>query len=531
MKSPGAARKIEISRLIPRSEVVPSQPANMIPQQPSFESFQDLAKQGNLVPVWTELTADYETPISAFQKLAQDGGCSFLFESAEKSDQIGRYSFLGNDPKFVFTAWGREIEIREGDETHAFTAPKDSEPLAELEKLMAAYKPVKTDGLPVFSGGAVGYLSYDMVRFFEPTVPGPPKDEVDVPDMVFMLADTLVIFDHRFRRLQLVANVLIDDHDSLEAGYAWARAKIQQMIATLSRTIHFSPLATFREAGELGYESNTTQAEYEAMVRKAKEYIHAGDVFQVVPSQRFEVPFEGQPIDLYRALRHINPSPYMFCLNFDHGFSLVGSSPEVHVRSIDGKIDIRPIAGTRWRGKTEEEDNALADELLNDPKERAEHIMLVDLARNDVGRVADFHSVTVSDFMTIERYSHVMHIVTNVNGKLDGKHSAYDVMRATFPAGTVSGSPKVRAMQIIDELEKSKRCAYSGAVGYFGFDGNHDSCIALRTAVVKDGKAYIQAGAGVVADSDPTYEYEETLNKAKGLMRAVEHARWLGEQG
>ena len=335
----------------------------------------------------------------------------------------------------LFTARGRKITIREGGKSKTHTARKNSEPLAELEKRMARYQPVKIDGLPVFTGGAVGYLAYDMVRFFETTVPDAPDDELGLPDMVFMLTGTLVIFDHRFRKLQLVANVFLDDHENLETAYADARARIQQLIANLSRPIQFSPLSTFRQAGELSYRSNTTQQEYEEMVARAKEYIHAGDIFQVVPSQRFEVDFPGSPIDLYRALRHINPSPYMFCLQFEHGFSLVGSSPEVHVRCIDGRIDIRPIAGTRWRGKTEEEDEALADDLLADPKERAEHIMLVDLARNDVGRVAKFHSVQVSDFMTIERYSHVMHIVTNVDGRLREGQSAYDVMRATFPRG------------------------------------------------------------------------------------------------
>ncbi|MEZ0386647.1 MAG: anthranilate synthase component I family protein, partial [Verrucomicrobium sp.] len=272
---------------------------------------------------------------------------------------------------------------------------------------------------------------------------------------------------------------------------------------------------------------NTTQAEYEAMVLAGKEYIKAGDIFQFVPSQRFETDYTGSPVDLYRALRHVNPSPYMFCLNFPDGFSLVGSSPEVHVKCINGKIEIRPIAGTRWRGATPAEDDALAEELLQDPKERAEHIMLVDLARNDVGRVSEFGSVRVNELMVIERYSHVMHIVSNVDGTLSADRNAYDVMRATFPAGTVSGSPKVRAMEIINEVEKSKRCAYAGAVGYFGFDGTLDSCIALRTCVLKDGKAYVQAGAGVVADSDPTYEYNETLSKARGLLRALEWAKDL----
>jgi len=506
-------------------------PPLVIPLQPSFEEFEAAAQQGNLVPVYAELTADYETPISAYQKLSRAGGCSFLFESAEKSDQIGRYSFLGNQPRMIFTARGREIEIQEKGKTKKFTAGKTSDPLKELEKWMSRFQPVANENLPLFAGGAVGYLAYDMVRFFEPTVPDPPKDELELPDTVFMIADTLLVFDHRFRRMQMVANVFLEDHEDLKAAYEWAGKKIHEMIKELRKPLEFVPMSSFRPVEELKFRSNTTRKEYEAMVRKAKEYIYAGDIFQVVPSQRFEVKFSGQPLDLYRALRHINPSPYMFCLQFEHGFSLVGSSPEVHVRAINRKIEIRPIAGTRWRGKTEEEDEALAEDLLSDPKELAEHIMLVDLARNDVGRVAEFESVRVSDFQTIERYSHVMHIVSNVDGVLRDDFSAYDVMRATFPAGTVSGSPKVRAMQIINELEKSKRCAYAGAVGYFGFDGNHDSCIALRTAVVKDGKAYIQAGAGVVADSVPSKEYEETVNKAKGLMRAVDHAHWLAEQG
>lgn len=490
-----------------------------------------MASQGNLVPVYAELTADYETPVSAYQKLSRGGGCSFLFESAERSDQIGRFSFLGNNPRMIFSARGRKIEVREGEKRKTRTLPKSSDPLAELESWMQQYKPVTVDGLPLFSGGAVGYLAYDMVRFFEPTVPEHPQDDLELPDMVFMIADSLLVFDHRFRRLQVVANVFLEEHPDLETAYEWARKKILEMVDVLRTPLEFVPMAPLNQpTSKLNYRSNTTRKDYEQMVRDAKEYIHAGDIFQVVPSQRFEVAFKGQPLDLYRALRHINPSPYMFCLQFDEGFSLVGSSPEVHVRAINRKIEIRPIAGTRWRGKTEEEDEALAQDLLSDPKELAEHIMLVDLARNDVGRVAEFESVHVSDFQTIERYSHVMHIVTNVDGKLKEGLSAYDVMRATFPAGTVSGSPKVRAMQIINELEKSKRCAYSGAVGYFGFDGNHDSCIALRTAVVKDGKAYIQAGAGVVADSVPSKEYEETVNKAKGLMRAVDHAHWLAEQ-
>ena len=324
----------------------------------------------------------------------------------------------------------------------------------------------------------------------------------------------------------------MDEHASTQAAYDWAQAQIQGVMDKLSQPLAVKPLQAFPPNGGTDLpplRGNTTQAEYEEMVRAGKEFIKAGDIFQFVPSQRFEADYAGSPMDLYRALRHVNPSPYMFCMQFPQGFSLVGSSPEVHVKCIDGRIDIRPIAGTRWRGKTPEEDNALADELLADPKERSEHIMLVDLARNDVGRVAKFGTVRVSDLMVIERYSHVMHIVSNVDGQLSPDHSAYDVMRATFPAGTVSGSPKVRAMEIINSLEKNKRCAYAGAVGYFGFDGNLDSCIALRTCVLKDGKAYVQAGAGVVADSDPTYEYRETVNKATGMLRAIAWAARLAE--
>ncbi|MEM1443907.1 MAG: chorismate-binding protein, partial [Verrucomicrobiota bacterium] len=444
--------------------------------KPSFEEFSSLAQTGNLIPVWTELAADYETPVSAFQKLS-DGKKTpcFLLESAENSDHIGRFSFLGADPCFEIRAEGRTILTREQNATE-FTRTElpeaSGDPLHEVERIMYRFRPVEVDGLPVFSGGAVGFIGYDMVRFFEPTVAGPIDSGLGLPDMAFVITDTLVIFDHRFRKLQVVANICTDDFDSLEDAYDAAGKRIASTIEALSKPQTSAPFSLMEEPGEADeVRSNTTQDEYEDMVLRAKEYIHAGDIFQVVPSQRFESDYGGNPIDLYRALRHVNPSPYMFCLEFGDEFSLVGSSPEVHVQAIDGQIKIRPIAGTRWRGKTQEEDDALADDLLNDPKERAEHVMLIDLARNDVGRVAEYESVEVSEFMIIERYSHVMHIVSNVRGKLRDDQSAYDVMRATFPAGTVSGSPKVRAMQIIDEFEKSKRGAYAGAVGYFGFDG------------------------------------------------------------
>ena len=497
--------------------------------QPDFDTFCGLAAQGNLVPVLAELAADYETPLSAFQRI-HDGRCGFLLESAELTQHSGRYSLLGSSPRIIFTARGKDIEIEERGQVRRFTTERD--PLHELEDLMRPYRPIEKAPLPVFHGGAVGFLSYDMVRFFEPTLPSPPPDQLGLPDMVFFVTDTVLVFDHRHRKLSIIANVHTDEHPDLNAAYEWARQQIAAIVEKLAQPLAVTPMHTFRAAGSTPVPpptGNTTRDEYEGMVRAAKEYIAAGDVFQVVPSQRFETDYEGTPIDLYRALRHVNPSPYMFCMQFPQGFSLVGSSPEVHVKCIDGRIEIRPIAGTRWRGKTQEEDDALAADLLSDPKERAEHIMLVDLARNDVGRVAEFGSVRVNELMIIERYSHVMHIVSNVDGRLSPDKSAYDVMRATFPAGTVSGSPKVRAMEIINELEKSKRCAYAGAVGYYGFDGNLDSCIALRTCVVKDGKAYVQAGAGVVADSDPAYEYDETVNKATGILRAIQWARELGK--
>lgn len=497
--------------------------------QPDFSTFQSLAEKGSLVPVVAELTADYETPLSAFQKI-HDGRCAFLLESAELTQHSGRYSLLGSSPRIIFTARGKEIEIEERGQMRSFTTQTD--PLTELEALMKPFRPHDSPALPVFHGGAVGYLAYDMVRFFEPTLPAPPKDELGLPDMVFMVTDTVLVFDHRTRRLSIIANVHTDEHANLEKAYEWAKAQILAVMSKLERPLAAKPLQAFAPITneQLPTPSgNTTREEYEGMVLKMKEYIAAGDIFQGVPSQRFETAYSGSTIDLFRALRHVNPSPYMFCMDFPQGFALVGSSPEVHVKCMNGRIDIRPIAGTRWRGKTTAEDDALADELLHDPKERAEHIMLVDLARNDVGRVAEYGSVRVSDLMVIERYSHVMHIVSNVDGRLRPEKTAYDVMRATFPAGTVSGSPKVRAMEIINECEKSKRCAYAGAVGYFGFDGNLDSCIALRTCVVKDGKAYVQAGAGVVADSDPAYEYRETVNKATGMLRAIEWAKQLGE--
>jgi anthranilate synthase component 1 len=494
-----------------------------IPVEPSLEAFAQLAEKGNVVPVYTQLAADFETPLSAFLKL-RDSRHSFLLESAESTEKAGRWSIVGSQPRAVFEARGKDITVREGSKTRTYTA--DDDVLAALEREMAPYRPVTHGALPLFSGGMVGYLSYDAVRQFEPTLGDPPPDPLGIPDALFVLADTLLVFDHRLRRLLVIANAFVNEAATPQDAHAEACGKIAAIVEILNRPLHVPALNGLIQVEPVDARSNTTQEEFETMVRQGKEFIAAGDIFQFVPSQRFETDFDLPPVDLYRALRFVNPSPYMFILEFGD-FALVGSSPEVHVRSIHGRIDIRPIAGTRWRGKTPEEDDALAADLLDDPKERAEHLMLVDLARNDVGRIARHGSVKVDDFMIVERYSHVMHIVSNVTGELDPTHSAYDVLRATFPAGTVSGAPKIRAMQIINSLEKNKRCAYAGAVGYFGFDGSHDSCITLRTCLLKDGKAYVQAGAGVVADSDPTYEYVETVNKAKGMLRAIALAKTL----
>ena len=496
-----------------------------IPLKPSREEFRELAKQGNLIPVYTELIADCESPVAAFQKI-DDGGYSFLLESAEKNDQVGRYSFVGSNPRTVFESTGKTVRITENGKVREYEAAED--PFKELQNFMAQYQRVELPDMPRFIGGAVGYLSYDMVRFFEPTIPPAPKDELKLPEMVFMITDTLLVFDHRLRRLRVLSNAHVEGGNA-DRAYDEASAQIEKIVEKLAQPTHLPNINVYCQPQPVSPECNTTREEYLKTVRDTQEYIHAGDIFQIVPSQRFETEYTGDPLNLYRSLRFVNPSPYMFCFKFGGKFSLVGSSPEVHVRAMNGKVEIRPIAGTRRRGANEEEDDANAKELLADPKERAEHLMLVDLARNDVGRIAEFGSVRVTDFMTIEKYSHVMHIVSNVTGTLRKDRNAYDVMRATFPAGTVSGSPKVRAMQIINQFEKSKRGTYAGAVGYFGFDGNTDSCIALRTIVLKDGKAYVQAGGGVVADSTPEGEYQETVNKAMGMMRAIERANQIGQ--
>ena len=472
---------------------------------PSRERFAELAKQGNVIPVFVDFVADGETPASAFQKL-DDGGYSFLFESAEQTEQSGRYSFLGFSPHLI-------IRGEDGED-----------PLAALEKVMARFRFVPQPDLPRFAGGAVGFLGYDVARYFEKALPPPPEDDLQIPEMIFMIMGLLLVFDHRYRRVKIVANAFLDDDGNPAAAYDAAAKKIQESLAKLSGAARLPFVDAQKPVSRQTVRSNTTQEKFEAAVRKAKEHIHAGDAFQIVLSQRFETDFTGDPLKLYRCLRLVNPSPYMFCLRFGESFSLVGSSPELHVRVTDDLAEVRPIAGTRRRGKTADEDVRNAAELLADPKERAEHVMLIDLARNDLGRVAEVGSVRVTEQMVIERYSHVMHIGSHVVARLRKDKTAFDVMRATFPAGTVSGAPKIRAMQIISELENKKRGCYAGAVGYFGFDGALDCCIALRSIVLKGGLAYLQAGAGIVADSDPTSEYQETVNKAMAMVDAISRA-------
>jgi anthranilate synthase component 1 len=499
----------------------------MTPVTPSLGEFLELAKQGNVIPVFAEFIADGETPVSAFKKL-DCGGYSFLFESTEKNDVSGRFSFVGVDPRVILKTSGREARIIEdGNERRLET---NGDPVDEVRKLMARYQFVSSHPeLPRFAGGAVGFIGYEAIHFFEPKVPLAKQDELQLPEALFMVPGVLLVFDHRLRSLKIIINAFVDD-GSPDKVYARAVECLASIKQQLMQPVDLRLVSIVGDAKQALPSSNFSREAFERAVERAKEYIAAGDGFQVVLSQRFESPFEGEPLDFYRCLRFINPSPYMFCLNFGGDFSLVGSSPEMHVRLTHDTLEIRPIAGTRARGLTPEEDEANAAELLADPKERAEHIMLVDLARNDVGRVSEFGSVRVTEFMQVERYSHVMHIVSNVVGRLRSGCSVFDAVRATFPAGTVSGAPKIRAMQIISELEKTRRGCYAGAIGYFGFNGNVDSCIALRCAVLKNGHAYFQAGAGIVSDSDPQREYEETVIKARAMMKALGMASHIGTQ-
>jgi len=491
---------------------------------PDFDEFLKLSEKGNTVPVYRQLLADALTPVTAYQRLARPAGFApagnaFLLESVVGGERIARFSFVAADPEATFTARREKISIcRPGQAEQVITS---SDPLGELSRMLDPYKPVHLPALPRFTGGIVGYAGYDMVRYYEDLGEGPP-DDMALADLAFGLYRTMVIFDHVSKTIKVVCNA----HITGDPGIAYNEA-----VESIERTIVRLREGDGRGVGEISlenlpqipFESNFTRPKFEKAVEACKEYIRAGDIIQVVLSQRLAVVIRSDPFDIYRALRVVNPSPFMFMLNTPE-VTLVGSSPEILCRVENGIVTNRPLAGTRPRGKTAQEDLALEAELLADPKERAEHIMLVDLARNDVGRVAEPNTIELSDVMTVERYSHVMHIVSDVKGKLAAGKTAFDALRAALPVGTVSGAPKIRAMQIIDEFEPTRRGPYAGAVGYVDFSGNMDTCITLRTMVAVGGKAFVQVGAGIVADSVPQREYDETINKAKALLKAIEIA-------
>jgi len=501
--------------------------------RPSLDEVREMGGKADLVPVYRELPADLETPVSVYLKL-RGHGPSFLLESVERGEQVGRYSFLGSEPSLSFMVDGDDILLRGNGRIERRRVDGD-DPLDVVREILRSHRLVGHSDLPRFTGGAVGYLGYDMVRFFEPKLQSclgrPGRDSFSGPDAFLMFADQTVIFDHVKHRLLIVAHARLDG--DVQTAYSEATARIEDIVARLRRPLS---LASEKPPGpsDARLISKMARHQFEEIVRQGKEYIAAGDIYQVVLSQRFQRQTSADPFTIYRALRMLNPSPYMFYLDLgdqldgDYGpLRLIGSSPEMLVRLEGGIAEVRPIAGTRRRGATQEEDDALAQELLADPKERAEHVMLVDLGRNDLGRVCYYGTVHTPEFMTVERYSHVMHIVSSVKGTLRAEADAFDLLRATFPAGTVSGAPKIRAMEIIEELEGLPRGPYAGAVGYIGYGGAMDTCITIRTIVMQgDGRngvshAYVQAGAGIVADSDPAHEHEECVNKAAALAEAI----------
>ncbi|WP_375203018.1 anthranilate synthase component I [Hyphococcus sp.] len=490
---------------------------------PDFESFDRAYADGRPQLVWRSLVNDLETPVSAYLKLAANRKNAFLLESVEGGEQLGRFSVIGFKPDVIWRANGAQSEINRNAaaDVHTFK-PQEGAALDNLKKLLAESELTPPEGAPPMAAGVFGYLGYDMVRQMERLGPK-PEGGLGTPDSLFIRPTVVAIFDNVRQEISLFSPVRPEPGLSARAAYSRASERLADAVSDLQAPLAEARGASNEASQDAPQTSNTDEADYKAMVARAKDYIGAGDIFQVVLSQRFSRPFEAPPFSLYRALRRSNPSPFMFYFNFDV-FSVIGSSPEILVRVRDGEITIRPIAGTRPRGATTQEDQRLAEELINDPKERAEHLMLLDLGRNDVGRSAAVGSVKVTDQFSIERYSHVMHIVSNVVGRLrDGEHPVNAVVSG-FPAGTVSGAPKIRAMEIIDELEKEARGVYAGAIGYFSANGNVDTCIALRTAVVKDGTMYVQAGAGIVADSDPASEQAECENKAKALFAAAKTA-------
>jgi anthranilate synthase component 1 len=514
--------------------------------KPSLPEFDALARQGfNLIPVAREIAADLETPVSAFLKVNR-GDYSFLLESVQGGEKWGRYTFLGTEPSRVVRASAGEIHLirpaAEGRSSTSIECRKVDNCFDALRSELKRFRAPQLAELPRFFGGAVGFFAYDLVRLFEPRIPNSVRDDLNVPELYLMFTDSLLVFDNVRQTLKIISNVALDEFGSIDSAYRHGHENIDRIVDRLRSmveppSVECSPgaqpsrPAAFQGAGDdLAVTSNMAREDYVSMVTAAKNYIAAGDIIQVVPSQRFEATLSAHPFNIYRSLRTINPSPYMFYLRLGD-FTLAGASPETMVRVEGRQITLRPIAGTRRRGANELEDLTLERELLADPKEMAEHIMLVDLGRNDVGRVAKIGSVKVTELMAVERYSHVMHIVSNVVGELNDGMDAFDAFRATFPQGTVSGAPKIRAMEIIDELEPVRRGVYAGAVGYFSFTGNADTAIALRTLLIKGNRVYIQAGGGVVADSDPLAEYEESCNKARAMIHALSAARKFEIEG
>ncbi|MBF0625937.1 MAG: anthranilate synthase component I [Magnetococcales bacterium] len=490
--------------------------------RPSLDRFRQLAGLGNVIPVGREILADLDTPVSAYLKVATGHDYSFLLESVQGGEKWGRYSLIGINPTAIFKAFGRRVEIeRPPEEPERF---QDVDPMAALRAFVERYKPVESDSELPFQGGAVGYLGYDVVRCFE-RIPDANPDHLQVPDILFMVPETVIVFDNLSGKMTVVGNAFLRDGEPPEAAYRLAVERVERAVAGLKNSLPVPDVDAGAVPGpavtDADFVPEMSRRQFEQAVERAKEYIAAGDIMQVVLSQRLSIPFPHAPINLYRALRTINPSPYLFLLDLA-GFTIVGSSPEILVRQDGETITVRPIAGTRPRGHDEADDKALEADLLADPKELAEHVMLVDLGRNDLGRVAVTGSVQVTERNVIERYSHVMHIVSNVEARLEPGLDTFDLIAATFPAGTTSGAPKIRAMEIIDELEVSRRGPYAGAVGYLSWRGRMDLAITIRTAIIKNGTLHIQAGAGIVADSRPDKEYEETMNKARAVFRAVD---------
>jgi anthranilate synthase component I len=505
---------------------------------PTLDQFRALAREGNLIPVTRQFLADFETPLSAYRKIRGQGE-SFLFESVEGGEHLGRYSFVGCNPRAVIKQIGPLAQVLEnGRVVEQYQVDRHASPddpkavrdgLALVERVLGRFRPVPVPNLPRFTGGAVGFLAYEFIHDIEPVVPHPVRDDLGTPVLYFLVTDELLVFDRVNQTLSVLVNATCPDPNAAEEAYEDAVSEIERLVALLEQPADHPLVSVPVDPPNPPFTSNVEKPQFLQNVARAKEYITAGDIIQVVGSQRFSTPLRASPLDVYRAARTVNPSPYMFLLELE-GMALVGASPEIHVRCEDRLVEIRPIAGTRPRGRTPEEDAAQEQELLADPKERAEHVMLVDLARNDIGRVCDFGSVQVRDLMVIERYSHVMHIVSQVEGRLAADRTAYDVMRATFPAGTLSGAPKIRAMQIIAELEQTARGPYGGCVGYFSFNGNLDCCITIRTALIKNGTAHVQAGGGWVNDSDPESEFQETVNKARAMLKAVAMAQTFSKE-